>query len=229
MAGILDKLSLLVRGNFHALLDSVIDLNSPAAVKQRIRQLETAQAELNEALAQNNADIVGARRQRDALQQRSAVLESNATLLVGQGKDDAAQRLLAQQVQIDQQVDTAQRHLDDAEELKRKLLEVKASLDAQHDDMLTRLHEIEVTERTASAEDRAARAIVQVGSLTGAGSVSVDDVAARAQRRLDVADARLGQAMAGVDSTANTVRDAEAADRLAQLKAKLAQKSAAAT
>lgn len=228
MAGLLEKIRIGVLATAHSLADQVIDLNSAAAVKQYIRDLENSLSRLKDASAEATGYTRTLAREEEHLEAQIEELNHNIQFILSDGdesNDHLAIPLEARLMGLEENLRAKQAEATEAHRTAQALSEVVSQLSAKHASMVANLQRIEAMERTAKAKESAARTLEQVGRMTGsgAGAVSVDDVAARLQRRADVADVKLEQAMGGVRATMqNDVLLAQAQARLAARKAQMA-------
>jgi hypothetical protein len=90
-------------------------------------------------------------------------------------------------------------------------------LNAKHDQMVSRVRELERIDRDSKAKESTASALNAAGSiLGGVGSQSVDDLEDRMRRRNDVASAKFDQSMATIPEDTSNKEEVDA--MLASLK-----------
>jgi len=203
-----EKLRIVTLGNLHDLLDKTIDLNSPSALRQYVRDLEEATNKLNTEAAVQTGQLRTMTREHDDLvskiEQQKAVVaqllkstEPNAAELA-RGK---AQLILTEQKQVDslsQNLVTQKKTADD-------LAGAVIRLQNKHNEMVARVRELERIDRDSKAKEQAAHAIQNAGSILGtADTNSVDDLQERMLRRNDVANASFDQAMSSVQAEPET-------------------------
>ncbi len=198
----LSKLRIIGLSNLHSVLDKVIDLNSPGAVEQYIRDLEgssrTLDQEISKAIAggrTKNAEKVGKVK-------RIAQLEEVIDEILGNddpNDDDAAIPKMAEKQRLEAEMATLDTNIADAGSLQGQLTEAKALIDSKIGEMKIRLQRLRDTDSGAKAKEEAANALRAVrGHLSQDHSGSVDSALARAEKRGAIADVSLERAMSDV-------------------------------
>lgn len=227
MATLFQKARIAVLSVAHSLLDKVIDLNSVEAVKQYVRDLEVSLQGVNNELAGARADQVGATRKIALLTADQKKFNGQIDALLGDAdpsNDHQASALEARLMGIEENLTAEQGNLETAKTTVTALEQVVSTLRTKHESMLQQLTRLGSLERQAKAKETAAAALISAkDALSGGADASVDNVAARIQKRADVADQKLAMAqgdfntLSGQDQTLS-----EVAARLAQRKARLA-------
>lgn len=227
MAGLLEKIRLGVLATAHSLVDQVIDLNSAQAVRQYIRDLEGQLDRLRDASAEATGYTRTLAREEEQLEAQIAELNNNISFILSDGdtsNDHLALPLEARLIGLEENLQNRQGEAGDAHKTAQALGEVVSQLQAKHAQMVGQLQRIESLERSAKAKEAAADTLDRLGKMaqTGAPTASVDDIAARLQRRADVADVKLEQAMGGVNAQmGKDVLLAQAQARLAARKQRM--------
>jgi phage shock protein A len=226
MAGLLEKVRIGVLAQAHNLLDKLIDLNSPQAVKQYIRDLEDSINGIENDAAEAAGHVTTTDREIHRLSGQvdsydhaiDAILSSNDP-----SANDKARELQVKLNGFKQQFEAKQTELATAKETSDALSHSLSALRSKHQSMVQQLSTLESMDRAAKDKERAARALQQAAKISSLGSdISVDDLASRIQARHDVADEKLKRALATVDDTlgkdvALTQADADIAARRARL------------
>ena len=226
MAGLLEKVRIGVLAQAHNLLDRLIDLNSPQAVKQYIRDLEDSINGIENDAAEAAGHVTTTDREIHRLSGQvdsydhaiDAILSSNDP-----SANDKARELQVKLNGFKQQFEAKQTELATAKETSDALSHSLSALRSKHQSMVQQLSTLESMDRAAKDKERAARALQQAAKISSLGSdISVDDLASRIQARHDVADEKLKRALATVDDTlgkdvALTQADADIAARRARL------------
>lgn len=221
MSTFLQKLRTVTLGSAHDLLDHAIDMNSPSALRQSIRDFEEAQAKLETETAVQEGQVRTITREIGDLEHNIAA-ESKAITIVLSGtaanKEQVA-RAKGQQVVIWQkQLVEKKANLQTQQEVAGKLNVAVSSLSAKHGELVTRLRQLESLSRETNAKEQAAGALTAAGSLMAAGAdIGVDDIEARMRQRHDVADAKLDRAL----GTVHVEEDPETASNVDDLLTKL--------
>lgn len=233
MASIFAKARTVFLSSVHSLLDTAIDLDSPGAIRQHVRDLESARNKLADEAAITNGQAVTLEKEIIDLNNKKKTTEENIDLLLGDDdaeNDHHAMPLAEMVLRIDEDVASKQGELVDKRALAANLEEARAKLSAKHGDMLRSLNRLESMERAAAAREQAASAINQAAeTLGGVDSTSVDNVARRIHDRDAVAKARFERALADIDEvgSADAVRESAAAAFIASRRNQLDKKSAA--
>lgn len=222
MVSLFSKIRTAVLANAHELIDKVIDLNSIAAVKQHIRDLENAIDQMEEAAIQAGGHRRTVTRELSQLQSQVKELNRNIDFILtdpDEENDYLALPMEARLQALEEQLATAQENIVTANQVAEALNEALSNVQAQHQQMMTQLARLEAMERAAKAKELAARTIEQVGRVDTTGAIaSVDSVAAKVQRRADVAEERFERAMEGV--TGGFEKDVALAQAKARLEAR---------
>lgn len=230
MASVFAKARLAVLSVAHRALDAVIDMNSVEAVKQNIRDLETSRDGLSDSVATSRGQVTTVRREVAQLETKKDRLNQQIDSLLTDGdttNDHKADTLEAELVSVEEMFSLKQEELKSVAETVQALDQTLSALTTKLTTMKGQLGRLEAMDRSARAKENAADAMRQAtrASATGA-DVSVDSVAARVQRRSDVADEKLKSAMGDfASSTENDVALAGVAARLAERKKRLATKT----
>src|SRR5215475_15062025 len=226
MAGLLEKVRIGFLAQAHSVLDKFIDLNSPQAVKEYIRELEDSIQSIENDAAEAAGHVTTTDREIHRLSGQiesydhaiDAILSSNDP-----SANDKARELQVKLNGFKQQFDAKQTELATAKETAEAITHSLSALRSKHQSMVQQLSTLESMDRAAKDKERAAKALQQAAKITSMGSdVSVDDLASRIQARHDVADEKLKRALANVDDTlekdvALTQADADIAARRARL------------
>lgn len=233
---ILDKLGTLVKGKLHGLLNRAIDENSMDVVAQYIREMEDARDETKKALASARADVTIVNEDIKGLQGLAAKAEAAAEQLLSDddpSNDDWAKPHLKKQEGYLEQVTEKQEELTGLTVAVTAVEKTLALIVSKHDAMLKQYHKLETAERTAAAQEKAAKAIEQVGTIDTSGvEKSVDNISERIRKRAAVAQEKLAMATSssdpGSDAADDAVVDSQVNQRMAEMRARIAAKKAAA-
>lgn len=232
-ATLFSKARLLTLSVAHSLLDKGIDLNSVEAVKQNIRDFETSIQELESARATHRGLLRGLTRDKLELQARKLRLNEEIDILVDDNdpsNDHHAATLEAELMGVEPLL------ADKVEEDKDMLATIEtmgktiSSMTAVLTTRKSQLSRLESMKHSAGAKESAASAMRQAKDSMSTGvDASVDSVAARIQKRYDIADEQLKAASDGFTTAAQSDSGmATVAARLAKRQAALkAQKASA--
>jgi phage shock protein A len=193
------KARLVVLGSANDLLDKVIDLNSPSAVRQQVRDLEDAINKLATDVAVQDGALRTMTREKVELSskidtQKATVAQllkstdSNAAALAR----DKAQLILTEQSQLTSLTDQITTQTTTVATMKTTV----QRLQAKHDQLVVRVHELERLDRDSKSKEQAASAIKSAGAMLGSVDTgSIDNLTARMQARNDVASAKFDSAV----------------------------------
>lgn len=230
IASLFQKARIAALSAAHNLMDKVIDLNSIGAVKQYVRDLESALEDLEDASATAAGHVRTVQRESDQIKYQMKELNQNIDFILGDSKpenDYLATPLEARLIGLEQRMSTKEEELAAAQKTSQALIDATASLRTKHQGMVQQIQRLEAMDMAAKAKERAADAIQQAGKIASSGGdVSIDAVSDRIQRRADVADARFERALGEMnDQVEKDVVVAQAQARLEARKARLAQQA----
>ncbi len=227
MAGLFAKARIAALSSAHALLDKVIDLNSIGAVKQYIRDLESALDDLEDAAATATGHLRTVQRDAVQLQSQTKELNQNIDFILSDNNpanDHLAKPLEARLIGLEQRYKSKDEEIAAAQKTAQALNEACSALQTKYQGMVEQLQRLEAMDTAARAKENAVQAMRNAGRISSAaGSVSIDAVSDRIQRRADIADAKFEQAMGEMSGQVEKdVVLAQAEARLLQRKARLA-------
>jgi phage shock protein A len=206
----------------------MIDLNSVEAVKQHVRDLETSKDNLSDTLAEARGQKVTVSRELGQFKTRQSRLDNQVNTLLTDSdtsNDHLAKTLEAELLGVENLISVKEDEFSSVEKTVQALDEALSALKAKHTAMVQELSRLETLDKASKAKEGAAQAMRHAAKLSSTGSeVSVDSVAAKIQRRADVADQRLQAAMDTFSSS--TERDSTLAAveaRLVERKKRLAE------
>lgn len=202
-------------GNLHELLDKAIDVNSPAVLKQYVRDLEAAIEQLKTQAAVQAGGVRTLNREIGDLKQ-SIDLKTKAikTRLTQPGIDTADATVRAWGLQVTNwQKELTQKEtveLPEKQKVASSLDAAVAKLEAKHTEMVSNVRRLSSLAETTKAKSQAASALEHAGSLSsGADSISIDNLQQRIQAQADVADEKFDRSM---NSEAYAESDEQKAD-----------------
>jgi phage shock protein A len=225
------KLRDFTLGNAHALLDMAIDINSPAVIKQHIRNLENATTGLEGEASVAEGNMTTENDKLVVLDAQIKELDANINFILGDGDDSndhLAEPLQARLMALEGRRKPLADDIAGYKSTMDALDHTVSALKAKSEAMKGQLGFIEQQSHSAKFKDKAASAIEAASRLT-AGS-SVDNVTDRVILQHNISDARLKRAMGGMETGLS--EDALLGDVKTQLairKAKLRQQAQAAT
>jgi len=226
MAGLFEKARIAALSTAHSLLDKVVDLNSIGAVKQYVRDLESALEDLEDASAAAAGHVRTIKREAEQLKAQIKELNQNIDFILMDGKpenDHLATPMEAKLIGLEQRISTKDEEIVTGQKTAQALAEAVSTLRTRYQNMVQQVQRLEAMDKAAKAKENAVSAIRQAGKITSTGSdVSIDAVADRIQRRADIADAKFEQVFSEMNSDVDKdVVIAQAQSRLEQRKARL--------
>jgi phage shock protein A len=223
MASLFDKVRVAVLGKMHSLLDEVA--NTPEAYKQRIRDLQSALADLRAAKDEAVGTVNGYNRQITAAQGSQASKQADIDLLLGDddpSNDDAALQLQVEVDELNEQVASLQDLQAQSQSTVDDLDTALGQLESKHREMVNGLNKLTLTAAATKAKTRAATAAeAAVNASNAAGDV--DSIQARLDHDNDVANARFARVIGGMQSNSSPEQAAKLARAKAALEARRAQ------
>jgi phage shock protein A len=222
MSTFLSKLRVVTLGAVHDLLDKAIDLNSPSALRQYVRDLEGALASMqNNAATQAGECTTLDRELREA---KAAIDTKTATIKKiyagdGPNKEVVARGLGTEVVNLQKRVTDLTAQLATQQQTSKTLDEAVAKVEARHREMVGRIHDLERLDRDSKAKEQSAHSLQAAGAILGSGSdISVDDIEQKMRARNDVASAKLDRALGGLHVEEDPGTASAVDDLLASLK-----------
>lgn len=214
-----DKARVAVLGKMHGLLDKVA--NTPEAYKQRIRDLESALADLRSAGDEAVGTANGYKRDLTKLESEKASKQADIDLLLGdndESNDGAALDMQVELEDIDAQASSLQELLAQTEDNKSKLDTAIDQLEKKHKEMVNGLNRLTLASAATKAQNRAsAAAEAALSASDAADDANIDSIEARINHDKDVADARFERVIGNLE----TGKSSEEAAKLARAKAAL--------
>ena len=233
MASIFQKLRTITLGNLHQLLDNVIDLNSVAACKQYVRDLEEAKDQIRDQAAAARGRLAQSQNACSVLEHQIAEDTENAELILNDGDDSNdgdAQKLMEGVVTKQELLETKQAQRDADKMASDGLAEASKKIIAKHAEMVNNVKRLEALEQQTKAQEQATAAMRQAGKLaSSADGVSVDNVEQRLRDRAAASNEKFKDALSDVSggSVQESVTAAKAKKLIAEMKAKKAGGAAA--
>lgn len=201
MASLLKKLSALIQGSLHELVDKAMREKSLAVIDVYIRDAGEGLNELNDAIGTLEANLTGFTRERDRLSARAADLDKAVDSFLLKNDTSKAQaagselmhvkELIAMQEKI-----IAQTTTDLVEQRRGKdILQSKITAMRYEREKLAALLEM------AKAKEANLRAREKAADVLGDGDIDMDNLAKSIYARLDKADAMLKESENTLESS----------------------------
>lgn len=216
-----EKVRTLVLSNLHELLDKTIDLNSTGAIKQHIRDLETARDKITDEAAIAKGRLLTLQSEIRDLDVQVGTTNENIELFINDAdpsNDRLAETLEARLIGFEKKLADKKDALAAETTTSAALEDASNRLRAKHAEMVDTLRKLESIERTTRAKETAAAALRQASKT---GEVSVDNVTQRLKERETVANARFERALGDMaDKVDADVVAEQARKRIAARRAK---------
>lgn len=189
MASIIQKTKTLLQANLHDMVDRALQSNSPAVMKQYIRDAQANLRELEDATATVGGEVRTLKRKYEEYKKEGDKYDRSVDLLLMQGKADLAR--------------AAQGKLNSARELQEQyhaqwvsqereyktLRAARLKLVAKLDEIKQEQRELEVLLKLAKSKEKTVKAIKSVEDLQGVGDADMERLGNSIRARIDKADA----------------------------------------
>ena len=200
MATLLEKTQTLISANLHAMVDSALEANSVAVMKQYIRDAENNLAELEDAAATVGGEVKTLERKYKEYKKKADQLDRNIDTLLMQGKTDlarAAQNELNTNRRLQEQYhEQWVRQQREYEALKNARLKLQAKLTTIRQEQ----KELEALLELAKSKEATVKAIKSLDDLMGVGDSDIARMGESIRSRLDKASAYSEMYAADLDS-----------------------------
>nr|WP_315209584.1 PspA/IM30 family protein [uncultured Albidiferax sp.] len=214
------RVSRVIAGGAHALLDKLEDAAPVAMLEQAVREVEQVVADVRTELGQAVAHRHLAQQQHQRLNQEHDTLTGALATALAQGRDDLAASAIARQIDIEAQLPVLETHLGDK---RREEQELAGFVEA----LMGKQREMERAVRDLEASQRMAESTVAEHRLVGTSASAKVQAAQSAFERTYVRQTGLGSAgrntsmeqAAGLHALGDLVRENQITARLAALKA----------
>jgi phage shock protein A len=191
MASLLKKLSVLIEGSLHDLVDRAMREKSLAVIDVYIRDAGEGLTELNDAIGTLEANLTGFTRERDRLSVRATELDTAINSFLVKGDNSKAQAASAELMHIKelmamQEATITQSKADLVEQRRGKdILQSKIQAMRYEREKLAALLEM------AKAKEANLHAREKAADVLGNGDIDMDNLSKSIYARLDKADAQL--------------------------------------
>jgi len=187
----MQKISTLIQGSLHELVDKAMREKSLAVIDVYIRDAGDGLTELNDAIGTLQANLMGFTRERDSLTARAAELDEATNRFLTKGDTSKAQATSAELMHVKelitmQETTIAQAEKDLAEQRRGKdILQTKITAMRYEREKLAALLEM------AKAKEANLHARQKAADVLGGGDIDMDNLSKSIYARLDKADANL--------------------------------------
>ncbi len=189
MASLLEKTQTLIQANLHSMVDTALEKNSVAVLKQYIRDAEKNLDELEDATATVGGEVKSMERKYKEYKKRGDELDRNIDMLLMQGKADLARtaqnELNSTRRMQESYHDQWVRQQREYEALKNARLKLEAKLQTTKQEQ----KELESLLRLAKSKEKTVKAIKSLDDLDGIGDADIARLGDSIRSRLDKATA----------------------------------------
>jgi phage shock protein A len=221
MTSFLNKLRVVTLGSIHDLLDKEIDLNSPSALRQYVRDLEDALDKMRNEAAVQAGQVRTLDREKGDLEHRIETSKIATTNFLKQGSKDAARVKAAEVVRMTAQVESTTKALEAQKIASQATDSAVVQLEAKHADMVSKVRDLERLDRDTKIKEQSSAAMQSASSLVqGGADISIDDIESKMRARNDVASEKFDRAMGSVKTEEDPSTTAQVDDLLASLQPK---------
>jgi phage shock protein A len=227
MATLLDKVSVLISANLHALIDQALKANSLAVIDQYIRQVEDNLESLADAAATVGAEIKSIRRKLEEHEKKSKDLDRAVDAFLTDKNETSAAATQSQLNSTLQLIETYKQQIATQEVEYQKLLDARVKLEARLATMRQQRTELQSLLELAKSKEIVVKTIKSLDDLTGSGDTDISRIAQSIYARLDKATAATEIRAASLDEQIDQVLGRELINQqLEERKKKLTEKNA---
>lgn len=187
MATLLDKVTILVSANLHALVDQALKSNNMAVIDQYIRQVENHLDDLMDAAATVGGELKSIKRTLDDLGQKTDELDRAIDAFLVGDNEAAATAAQSKLNSTRRLVESYQEQMTRLQAEYQKLLEAKVKLEARLTTMKQQRQELQALIELARSKETTVKAIKGLDNLMGSGDADVGRIAQGIYARLDKA------------------------------------------
>ena len=205
MATLLEKVSILVSANVHALVDQALKANSLAVIDQFIRQAEDNLENLADAAATVGGETKSLRRKLEEHQKKAHDLDRAIDAFLAGNNETAAAAAQSQLNGIQQLVDTYSQQISTQEVEYQKLLDAKVKLEARLAAMKQQRTELHSLLELAKSKETVVKTVKSLDALMGSSDSDVSRIAQSIYARLDKATAATEMRTASLDEQIDQV------------------------
>jgi phage shock protein A len=209
MASLLKKLSALIEGSLHELVDKAMREKSLAVIDVYIRDAGEGLTELNDAIGTLEANLTGFTREHDRLTTRATELDTVVNSFLMKGDNSKAQAASAELMHIKELLTMQEQTMVLA---KTDLVEQRRGKDILQSKITAMRYEREKLAallEMAKAKEANLRAREKASDVLGNGDIDMDNLAKSIYSRLDKADAKLKESENTLESSIDEAIDAD--------------------
>ncbi len=209
MASLMQKISTLIQGSLHELVDKAMREKSLAVIDVYIRDAGEGLDELNDAIATLDANLTGFNREREKLVARSVELDQAVDRFLVKNDNSKAQAASAELIHVKELIAMQEKTIEQA---TKDLAEQRRGKDILQSKITTMRYEREKLAallEMAKAKETNLAARQKAADVLGSGDIDMDNLAKAIYARLDKADAKLRESENTLETSIDESIDAE--------------------
>lgn len=209
MASLMQKISTLIQGSLHELVDRAMREKSLAVIDVYIRDAGDGLNELNDAIGTLQANLMGFQREREKLTARVAELDVAVDRFLVKGDNTKAQAASAELMHVKELIAMQEQMIAQAE---KDLVEQRRGKDILQTKITTMRYEREKLAallEMAKAKEANLRARDKAADVLGSGDIDMDNLSKAIYARLDKADARLHESENTLEASIDQAIDSD--------------------
>jgi phage shock protein A len=210
MATLLEKVSILISANLHALVDQALQSNSLAVIDQYIRQVEDQLENLEDATATVGGEVKSIRRKLDEHETKAGELDRAVDSFLVGGNETAAAAAQSRLNSARTLVETYAKQIADLETEYKKLLDARTKLEARLSTMKQQRTELQSLLELARSKEMVVKTVKNLDDMLGSGDSDISRIAGSIRARLDKATAATELRAASLDEQIDQVLEREA-------------------
>lgn len=189
MASIIQKTKTLIQANLHDMVDRALQTNSPAVMKQYIRDAQENLRELEQATATVGGEVRTLKRKYEEYKKEADKYDRSVDLLLMQGKADLARAAQGKLNSARQMQEQYHAQWVSQEREYKTLQAARLKLQAKLDEVKQEQRELEALLKLAKSKEKTVKAIRSVDDLMGVGDADMERLGNSIRARIDKADA----------------------------------------
>jgi len=212
MASLLKKLSTLIEGSLHELVDKAMREKSLAVIDVYIRDAGEGLTELNDAIGTLEANLTGFQRERAKLAARAGELDTAINSFLMKGDNSKAQAASSELMHVKELMAMQDQTIEQA---KADLVEQRRGKDILQSKITAMRYEREKLAallEMAKAKEANLRAREKASDVLGNGDIDMDNLSKAIYSRLDKADAKLKESENTLESSIDDAINADKVD-----------------
>ncbi len=209
MASLMQKISTLIQGSLHELVDKAMREKSLAVIDVYIRDAGEGLDELNDAIATLDANLTGFNREREKLVARSVELDQAVDRFLVKGDNSKAQAASAELIHVKELIAMQEKTIEQATKDVAEQRRGKDILQSKITTMRYEREKLAALLEMAKAKETNLAARQKAADVLGSGDIDMDNLAKAIYARLDKADAKLRESENTLETSIDESIDAE--------------------